>query len=399
MRVVQINTVCGKGSTGRICVGISRVLTRRNVENKILYCSGGTDYPLSEKCAGDRYIKLQALKSRILGNYGYNSSRATERMIRRLKDFRPDIVHLHNIHGHDCDIGKLLGFLAKEKIKVVWTFHDAWAFTGYCTYFTMVGCERWRDSCGSCPQRGQYSWFFDRSKALLKRKLDSIASLDLTVVTPSAWLAELAGQSRICGADIRVINNGIDLSVFKPTESPLRKEWDCQDKYILLGVAFDWGRRKGVDVFAYLAEKLGDKYQIVMVGTDEQVEKTLPDNIITIRRTHSPEQLAQIYSAADLLVNPTREENFPTVNIESLACGTPVLTFNTGGSPEIPDDSCGKVVECDDISALEQQIEAICTEGRYSAENCVRRAAGFDMTQRFEEYVDLYFELADGKRK
>ena len=210
------------------------------------------------------------------------------------------------------------------------------------------------------------------------------------LVTPSQWLADLVKQSFLKGYPVKVINNGIDLSVFKPTESGFREKYGLEDVKIVLGVASGWGKRKGLDVFIELAKRLLDDYRIVLVGTDDNVDKQLPSNIISIHRTQNQKELAEIYTAANVFANPTREDTFPTVNMESLACGTPVVTFRTGGCPEILDETCGSVVDCDDVGALEIEIRRICDEKPYSVEACLARAQKFDMNDRFKEYLDLY---------
>lgn len=212
----------------------------------------------------------------------------------------------------------------------------------------------------------------------------------MTIVTPSKWLADLVRKSFLKEYPVKVINNGIDLSVFRPRESDFRQRYGLEDKYILLCVAFAWGKRKGLDVLIELSKRLDKRYQIVLVGTSENTEKQLPENIVSIRKTQNQQQLAEIYSAADLFVNPTREENFPTVNIESLACGTPVLTFQTGGSPEVIDETCGAVVDKEDVDAMQREIERICTEKPYTQGACIARAQNFDKKDKFDEYVDLY---------
>lgn len=389
MTVVQINATCGIGSTGKICMGISRALTAESIENYIL-CSRSNGDPVSIVCSDSRYIKLQALKSRILGNYGFNSTRATRKMIGELERIHPDIVHLHNIHGHDCDLEMLVGWFRRNGTKLIWTFHDCWAFTGYCTYFTMAGCNKWQSQCRDCAQWRRYSWLFDRSKALFERKRRLFEGLDLTIVTPSQWLADLVKQSFLKNYPVYMLNNGINLDVFKPTPGGFRKKYDLENKKILLDVSFEWGLRKGFSAFLELAKRLPEDYQIVLVGTDAEVDKLLPENIISIHRTQNQLELAEIYSAADLFVNPTREENYPTVNMESIACGTPVLTFRTGGSPEMLDETCGSVVDCDDVDALEREIIRICTDKPYSEDACLKKAQEFDQNQRFKEYLKLY---------
>ena len=393
MKVVQINATCGVGSTGKICVGISELMSAHGIENFILYSSRTSGYPLGIRCSNDRYVRMQALKSKILGNYGFNSKRATQKIIRELERIEPDLVHLHNIHGHDCDLESLFSYFQRKKTKLVWTFHDCWTYTAYCPHFTMMKCEKWRTQCSDCIQYRDYSWFFDRSEELFEKKKRLFSGLDLTIVTPSKWLADLVKESFLKEYPVKVINNGIDLEVFRPTPSDFRERSGLVGKKLILGVAFGWGERKGLDVFVKLACRLPEAYRIILVGTDEKVDRELPESITSIHRTQNQRELAEIYSAADLFVNPTREENYPTVNMESLACGTPVLTFRTGGSPEVVDSSCGAVVDCDDVESLEKEIIRICSDTPFTEHDCLKRAASFEQKERFREYLNLYDEI------
>mgnify|MGYP003298833438 CR=1 FL=1 len=390
MKIVQINATCGIGSTGKICVGISEVLAEKNIENYILYSSKSNGYKYGIKCSDDNYIKMQALKSRILGNYGFNSKKATRRIIDELERIKPDIVHLHNIHGHDCNLEMLFTYFKRKKTKLIWTFHDCWAFTGYCTYFDTVECNKWQTQCVQCVKIREHSWILDKSSKLFEKKKHLLEGLDLTVVTPSRWLAELVKQSFLRDYPVDVINNGIDISAFRCIESDFRKKYALENKKIILGVALDWELRKGLDVFIELSQRLSDDYRIVLVGTNDNTDKQLSKEIISIHRTHNQQELAEIYSSADVFVNPTREENYPTVNMESLACGTPVLTFRTGGSPEMLDETCGFVVDCDDVDVLEKEIIRICTQKPYTKEACINKAKEFDKNERFKEYLALY---------
>ena len=394
MKVVQLNAVCGRGSTGKICVSISDILNRKDVENFILYSAGNSERPNAISCCSKIYTKVQALKSRILGNYGFNSFSETRRMISVLEQIKPDIVHLHNVHGHDCHVELLMDYFRKNRTKVFWTFHDCWAFTGYCTHFMFDGCEKWKSGCGNCPQKRKYSWLFDRSAELFQRKRKAFAGLDLTIITPSRWLADIVGQSFLKDYPVNVIPNGIDLHVFKPTVGSFReKNHISPDKFLLLGVAQGWGVRKGLDVFIELAERLdSEKFQIVLVGTDDAVDRQLPEHIISIHRTNNQRELAEIYSAADLFVNPTREDNYPTVNMEAIACGTPVVTFRTGGSPESLTEKTGSIVDCKDIDTMEREILRIWSQRPYTQEDCRMSASGFDMNVCFSSYLELYAE-------
>ena len=391
MKVVQINTVCDTGSTGKICVGISNVLNMNGIENYILYSYGKSDYPCGIKCS-ETMPKIQALRSRLLGNYGFNSRKTTIRLIEELERISPEIVHLHNLHGHNCNLELLMEYIKKNKIKLIWTFHDCWAFTAYCPYFEIVRCEKWKEGCHHCVQARRYSWFIDRSQWMYNQKKNIFSCLDMTIVTPSQWLANLVKDSFLKEYPIRVINNGIDLNNFKPSSSELRQKYQIsENKFILLGVAAQWVARKGADVFVRLSKRLdSEKMQIILVGTDDRIDQQLPEEVISIHRTSNQKELAEIYTMADVFVNPTREENYPTVNMEALACGTPVITFNTGGSPEIIDEKTGIVVECDDEDALYAAIVSLSQNGYLHREDCLKRALMFDANARFEEYVDLY---------
>jgi glycosyltransferase involved in cell wall biosynthesis len=393
MKVIQINATCGAGSTGKICVEISKLLTEKGIENYIFYFEGESEYPLGKKVTTDYYIKSQALLSRSLGNYGFNSKGATKRLIEEIKKINPDIIHLHNIHCHGCNFNLLFEYLKATDIKILWTFHDCWAFTGYCMYFDMVDCNKWECCCNNCPQKDKYSWFFDKSENLYEKKKNILQDLNLTIVTPSKWLADVVKKSFLKNYPIKVINNGIDLSLFEPTESNFKENNGIADKYMLLGVSFDWDTRKGLDVFVELSKQLSEKYQIVLVGVNEAAKKQLPENIIAIGRTKNQKELAEIYSAADVFVNPTKEENFPTVNIESLACGTPIVSYETGGSSEIFDEASGVAVPKNDIDKLKQEIISVCENKRFTKENCIKRAQNLNSKDKFNEYIVLYEQL------
>ena len=398
MNIFEINSV-PYGSTGKIAFEIKK--TAENAGHKADAYMGYSYHPLqeikdSDVIIGSRYHKiLHMLFARVTGLNGCFSFFATLKLLSKIKKTRPDLIHLHNIHGWYINLPLLFRFIKKHNIKTVWTLHDCWSFTGHCPHFDMIGCDKWKTGCYKCPQYKDYPQsFFDNSKYMYRLKSKWFTGVNnLTVVTPSQWLGGLAKQSFLKEYPVKVINNGIDLSVFKPTDSDFRKKYNCENKYILLGVAFGWGKRKGLDVFIELSKRLDEKYQIILVGTDDNTDKILPNNIISIHRTQNQTELAEIYTAADLFVNPTREENYPTVNMESVACGTPVLTFNTGGSPEMLDNTCGSVVPKNDIDALYNEIIRICEENPYLEESCLKKSKEYDMNDRFKEYTALYEEL------
>ena len=395
MKVVQINATSSKGSTGKICVSISELLTSSGIENYVLYSSGTSSHKESIKYTRGKTAKIEALKSRIFGNYGFNTKSDTKRLISKLERISPDIVHIHNIHSHNCNLTMLFNYLKEKGIRIVWTFHDCWAFTAYCPHFSYPSCEKWKNGCNRCPQVKSYSFFFDRSSEIYDKKRNLFTGLDLTVVTPSNWLGDLVKQSFLKQCPVKVINNGIDLNIFKPSDSDFREKYGLENKKIVLGVSFGWSKKKGIDVFSALSQQLGDDYKIVLVGVSSETAKDLPGNILTIERTQDQKALAEIYSAANIFFNPTREETYPTVNMEALACGTPVLTFNTGGSPEIIDESCGSVINSDNIEAIAKEIKRIVEGKIFSAESCLKRAQSFSDKDKFKAYLDLYKEMVD----
>lgn len=327
--------------------------------------------------------------TRLIGFQGMFSYFGTKQLVRKLEEFNPDVIHLHNLHDYCVCLPVLFKYIKEQQKPVVWTLHDCWAMTGECPYFTMVKCDKWKTGCYGCPQLSGCIPV-DCSKFMWNKKKELFTSIDrMTIVTPSKWLAELVKVSYLNKYDVHVINNGIDLSIFKPRTNELRKKFKL-NKYVVLGVALGWGTRKGLDVMIELSQKLPEQYSIMMVGTDDKIDTVLPDSIISIHRTHNPKELVEIYSIADVFVNPTREDNFPTTNIESLACGTPVITFKTGGSPEILDESCGMAVEYGNIDKLEQGIRDVCENKLYSSQACLERSRAFDKNDKYEEYIKLF---------
>ncbi len=398
MKVLLINSVCGVGSTGKICAELAEILISEGHTVKIAYGRGNLPEKykhLAYKISNDKTVKAHALLSRVFDSSGLHSKTATRRFIKWIEDFNPDVIHLHNLHGYYLNYRILFDYLKKSNKKIVWTLHDCWAITGHCAHFDYIGCNRFIDGCFNCPQKKNYpkSNIFSKSKRNYKLKKDAFTGVkNLTVVTPSKWLSGVVKQSFLGSYPVKVINNGIDLSVFNPTKSDFKKTYNLEYKFVILGVAFSWGKKKGLDIFKKLADELSSDYKIVLIGVSDAVKKDLPKNIIAISKTQNQEGLAKIYSSADLFVNPTREETLGLVNAEALACGTPVLTFNTGGSPETIDSTCGSVVDRDDINSLISEIERIKNEKPFTKGNCVKRAKSFDKNENCKEYIKLMLE-------
>ena len=379
MKIAQIN-MTHTGSTGKIMFGIAEVARkegnqvrtfspryyRRHSSPKFPTINGHSYFGFSFENMLHHHL------AKLCGLHGQFSYLGTRELLQALDRFQPDLIHLHNLHNWSISLPMLFAYIKKQGIRTIWTLHDCWSFTGQCPYFAMVQCEKWKIGCHHCPQIHTYpDSLVDMTKFMWKQKKKWFTGLqDMTLVTPSQWLVDLVKQSYLHEYPVVRIGNGIDLNIFKPTKSDFRKKYALEGKTILLGVAFDWGKRKGLDVFIELAHRLDEKYKIVLVGTTAEVDALLPKNIVSIYRTDHQQQLAKIYSAADLFVNPTREENYPTVNMESLACGTPVLTFRTGGSPEIITPETGAVIDYDNIDAMEHEIRRICETNPFLRKNC-----------------------------
>lgn len=402
MKIAQIN-MTHHGSTGRIMFQIADTARKAGHEVRTYAPKIFSRHKKSSSLSiSDHFTwgttaesALHYYAGTILGGNGLFSHRGTKTLLRELDRFAPDVIHLHNLHNFCINLPMLFSYIKKKNIRVVWTLHDCWSFTGHCPHFIIAKCDKWKTGCHHCPQPQVYpKMYLDTSKMMYAKKKRWFTGVDdMTLVAPSAWLTDLVKQSFLKNYPTKVINNGIDLSVFRPVEGDFREKYGLEDKKIILGVSFSWGYQKGLDVFIELSKRLPDDYKIVLVGTSDAIDAQLPKNILSIHSTEDQTELAQIYSAADIFVNPTREEVQGLVNIEALACGTPGVSFDSGGSPECYDKTCGSVVKCGDIVALEKEIIRICTEKPYARETCQKRAKNFDMYDKFEEYIKLYQEV------
>ena len=343
LRYVQINSFYN-GSTGTIMRNLHRELTRRGVDSYIFWGRRHDTISEHEQCCATRTgVYVHGIMTRLFGRIGFYSRSDTKKLLKRLDEIRPDIVHLHNIHGYYINVELLFGWLAvHEDVQVKWTLHDCWAFTGHCAHFSYSGCNRWRTgTCDeSCPELASYpkthakescSWNYAHKKAVFTQ----LPPERMTLVTPSQWLQGLVGDSYLSMYPVDVRHNTIDRNIFKPTQSSFREQYGVGDRFMILGVASPWSERKGLDDFIRLATILDKtKYVIVIVGLRKKQIRKMPMTVIGLGRTKTARELAEIYTAADVLFNPTKEDNFPTVNLEAEACGTPVITYDTGGCKE-----------------------------------------------------------------
>lgn len=363
MRVLQINSVCGYGSTGNIAVDLYRALKAQGHECCIAYGRGTAPEDVETYRIGwDLDVYMHGIMSRLTDRHGFYSTHATRKFVAWMKQYDPDIIHLHNLHGYYINIEVLFNALQEMDKPVVWTLHDCWAFTGHCAHFDFCGCDKWKTHCEHCIQKKEYptSCVLDNSRENYIRKKNVIGQIDkLEVVTPSDWLKKLVEQSFLKRYPVQVVKNGIDLSEFHPLhDNNTKKKYGLHGKKIILGVASEWSERKGLQDFEKLADMIEDKYHIVLIGNikEKNFEKS---NVTLIHRTENKAELAAWYTEADVFFNPTYEDNYPTVNLEAQACGTPVITYNTGGSPEGIMAGGGYVIEQADLNAFIKQLKAM----------------------------------------
>ncbi|MBO6149128.1 MAG: glycosyltransferase [Lachnospiraceae bacterium] len=402
-----INAVCGSGSTGRIVTGLMDALEEQGVETLAAY--GRDTAPLeynTYRIGSDLDVYVHGILSRITDRHGLYSKAATVALIDKIREFKPDILHLHNIHGYYINYKLLFDYIRNEyRGRIVWTLHDCWAFTGHCSHFSYIRCDRWRTGCHNCPQKNEYprSMLMDSSKfnyRLKKELFTGISKLEL--VTPSEWLLKVAAQSFLGEYPGQAVPTGIDLNTFKWRRSDIRKKYGVGEKPLILGVANPWRERKGYSDFLRLAREMGADYSFAMIGLRHKDMKGLPQNVIGIGHTDSLQEMVEWYSSADIYVNMTKEDTFPTANLEALACGTPVITYDAGGSPESLNDSCGRVVPCGDIEAVKEAVLELLglpmahmgssgtPEKALAASALADENVAYDLQQKCRERAELY---------
>ena len=399
----QVNVRANVGSTSRIAEQIGQVAILAGWESYIAY--GRSANPSKSKLirVGSKLdVMWHSVLSRLFDCHGLASNVATKRLVKQIRQIKPDIIHLHNIHGYYLNYKILFDYLNGANIPVVWTLHDCWAFTGHCAHFVSVDCMRWRDGgCEKCPLKNRYpksyTDFSARNFRLKKRLFTS--NLNLHIVTPSEWLQQYVNQSFLKNCDVVTIYNGIDLQVFNKealAPSTIKK---TGEERVVLGVSSVWTARKGLEDFKQLRQRLPLDVKIVLVGLKPEQIQDLPEGIIGVERTQNVAELAGYYELADVFVNPTYADTFPTVNLESLACGTPVITYKTGGSPEAVTPETGVVVEQGDLAALCDAIENVLKNGKDFYRNACRKRAEecFDKNKCFQQYIELYNKILNNK--
>lgn len=404
-KLLLINVSANSGSTGRIAEEIGQTAIGQGYESYFAYGRIGRESKSSLiRIGNDWDIRWHGLESLLLDNHGFGSRNATKRFIQEIERVQPDVINLHNVHGYYLNVEILFKYLAKTDIPVVWTLHDCWPFTGHCSYFDRYHCEKWKSGCHHCPNSKGYpkSLFLDCSKTNYARKKELFNKpKNITFVAVCNWMANNVKASFLGGYPVETIYNGVDVETFRPRFEGLNGSNSLKAKLginesakVVLGVASTWDRRKGLDDFVKLRTMMTDEYAIVLVGLNDKQIAALPGGVIGIKRTESVDQLAELYSLADVFVNPTYVDNFPTTNIEALACGTPVVTYKTGGSPEAIDEKTGMVIAQGDVEQLRAAVEHFAINKTCCSMACRKRAVEcFNKQDRFNDYVELFDNL------
>ncbi|MBQ8429664.1 MAG: glycosyltransferase [Clostridia bacterium] len=401
MKVLQINAVYGFKSTGVIVKDIADTLEQEGGDAYFAYQMSNQEVKNGFQVGKKLDWKWHALYARIFGKQAYASKRATRKFLKWVDKVSPDIVHFHNLHSNYVNLNMLCDYLAKRKIPVVITMHDCWYFTGKCSHYAAVKCEKWQTTCGNCPlnKSEQPSLFFDVTKKVLKDKTERLLKLkNLTLVGCSEWIANEARKSKLQTANIQVVYNGVDTLIFTPHESGIKKEFGIENDFIILGMADKWYAKQNREIVERLITSQDEKTKIVVVGCKDE-QKTYFEgfaNVIPLGYVTDRTRLSDIYAAADVFVNLTRADTLPTVNMESICCGTPVITFDCCGSPELVDEDCGYVVKEGDVEGLLAKLENV---KRFPLQfDVAAKRKKFDKNECYKKYLDIYKSISENEK-
>lgn len=398
MKVLQINATYGAGSTGTIVRDIHNLCINNNIDSYVAYSTSPIlpgNIKNGYKIGGVFGKKLHALLCRINGMQGYFSRFSTMKLLTHISKIRPDVIHLHNLHSNYIHLNMLLKYLAKTNIKTVLSLHDCWFFTGGCFHYTATGCNRWQKTCGNCPKKTKDTpaFLLDRSQKILNDRAKYLGKIkNLTVVGVSKWISDETKKSILKDKSITYIHNGIDLNIFKPTPSDLRNIYNIgEDKFVVLGPASKFLADINKSIFKELVSRMDDNTVLALFGCNDEQLNALPENVVGIPFIKDRYELAKVYSMADLFVNISREDTLATVNIESQACGTPVIAFNNTGMPETVDGCCSFIMENGNIDTVYKNIEIIKKNKDVIPRQCIEWVENnFEINLNYNKYLELY---------
>ena len=400
MKLLQINAVYGIGSTGHIVRDISIKAEESGIDSFVAY-SVAREKPEKGYLIGNTADKkVHALLSRVSGKQAFFSARATKRLVKYIDTIKPDIVHLHNLHSNYISLPVLLSELAERKIKVMLTQHDCWFFTGNCFHFSAIGCEKWEAGCRNCPGRnkiGTKSWISDCTYSVWQEKKRLFSMIDdLVVVSCSDWLTDITRRSFLGNRRLMTIHNGVNLEVFRPiTSNGIRTRLQIDDKaFVVLGMANKWLLERNREVLSAVLS-MTDIILVLLGCTKEQQIKVNGSNVKTVGFVGDKHELACYYSAADVFVNLSWEDTFPTVNLESLACGTPIIAHYCTGVPEMVDAKVGMVIQPGCAEKMIAAINEVKSVGKdYYSKHCRAKAEKeYDYKQCVAKYISLYQDM------
>lgn len=393
MKILIINRNIGTGSVGRIVKDLYTGIIENNDECKLAYVDGNTDGIKSEdlyKICNNVEIKKHALFTRMFGKTSTYSVSTTRNLINFISAYKPDIIHVHAFYGYYINMEMLMEYISANNIYLISTLHSCWDITGHCCYFDLIGCDKWENGCFDCHNIKSYPRSYIDNTAYNfshKAKLYEVVER-CTIVVPSKWMHNLVRQSHLSKKHCKVIYNGIDLSKFNCGGKTKK------DK-IILSVGNGWGKRKGFDDLLELDTVLPEDIKLVVIGVTKKQSKMFSKNVVCIERTDSVKSLIEWYSKATVLFNPTYEDNYPTVNLEAIACHTPVATYDTGGSPEtLKEMKYGKIIKRRDYVSLIEYVNLI-HEGEivYDFSNIYDISKEKMVGEYISLYNDIYYKI------
>lgn len=404
MRVLIVNTTYKRGGAAGVAQALYRELScLEGFESLFAYGRGaGAQESGTVRFALQAEVYLHALLTRATGIQGYGTWLSTRRLIKLIQDWKPDIIHFHNMHGYYLDLS-IAEAVGRSDLPVVWTLHDPWPLTGRCAYF--LDCERWRTGCGKCPYLREYpKAYFDSSAWMWPRKRKLLGGVwNPVIVSPSRWLASLVEEACDGRCRVEVIPNGIDTGVFRPYgRKQARKELGLPlgKKIVLFAAARLAEKRKGVAHFLEALEFVKvDNGMVLLVGGEVDLRKKCPSGVELrgLGYVRGAEAMAKVYSAADLYCITSLADNFPTTVLEAMGCGTPVVGFAVGGISEQVAEDCGKLVPLGDTRALGEAITNMLKDdkAREAMRICCRKRVEqeYNLRRFVERHIELYREL------
>lgn len=401
-RLLIIGSSLNYGSPGKITESLGKLAKEQGWE---VYQAHGVKYSNSSQLitrpvSSVMGEKIHAAYSLLLDAHGLASTTETKSLIKWIDEIKPDVIHLHNLHGYYLNFKVLFEYLSILDTPIIWTLHDFWPITGHCVHFDYAGCYKWKNECNHCPQRRTYpkSLFLDKSKRNFNAKKKAFTSVKNMTITPvSKWVGSLVAESFLGKYPIKPIYNGIDINIFKPTENNLRERLGLKGKFVMVGVASPWYPLKGMNDYFELSKRLSSDFQIIMIGLTPEQIKTLPSGIIGIEKTQNQRELAEYYSMADAVLNLSYQETFGMTTVEGMACATPGIVYNKTASPELITDETGIVVATSDVDTLVLAIHKLRSNSKahYSAACRNRAVTCFNKDKQYSKYIKLYEVLSD----